>query len=105
VNPNALHAGQSINLPEVSAVKVAAGSVAPDRTPAPSGSTLVVDPTREYAVQPGDSLYAISMKLYGTPSKAEQIYQLNKATIGPSMSRLKVHMLLKLPAAPTTKPA
>jgi LysM repeat protein len=103
LNPNAMHAGQSINLPDVSAVKTAQS--APDRTPAPSGSTLVVDPTKEYAVQQGDSLYTISIKLYGTPSKAQAIYDLNKTTIGPSMSRLKVHQVLKLPAAPSSRPA
>jgi hypothetical protein len=36
---------------------------------------------------------------------SDEIYQLNKETIGDNPARLKVGMVLKLPAKPTTEPA
>jgi nucleoid-associated protein YgaU len=59
-----------------------------------------VDGTKEYRVAAGDSLHKIAMKLYGKAAKADDLYELNKDTIGPDSARLKIGMVLKLPEAP-----
>jgi hypothetical protein len=40
-------------------------------------------------VQSNENLYRISVKLYGTPNRADEIYELNQAKIGddPASSR------------------
>ena len=63
-----------------------------------------VDPSREYRVQPNDSLHKIALKLYGKPGKADSLYELNRERIGGDSSRIKVGTVLKLPEAPTVSP-
>ncbi|HEX4794794.1 MAG TPA: LysM peptidoglycan-binding domain-containing protein, partial [Humisphaera sp.] len=58
---------------------------------------------KDYTVQSNDSLYKISMKLFGRGDKANAIYDLNKQVIGSDPAKLKVGMVLKVPqAAPVT---
>lgn len=94
-NPNLderkLKVGTVIVLPDASQVH--------GRTAATNGSTAPLNSAREYRVQPGDSLYRISIKLYGNPSQADRIYELNKTTIGANPAALKVNTVLKLPEA------
>jgi nucleoid-associated protein YgaU len=76
-----------------------------DASPAPSSdagsSAARIDPATQYVVQPGDSLEAISRKLYGDRSMQEKIYDENKTLIGPDEDRLKVGQVLHLPSPPT----
>jgi LysM repeat protein len=60
-----------------------------------------VDPKTAYEVQSGDSLYRISIKLYGKADHVDKLYQDNKDAIGSDPRRLKLHMLLKLSDPPT----
>lgn len=100
VNPNRLKIGQVLRIPSKEEV-APAPETAPRQEPA-SGSALVRDPRSEYQVVSGDSLEKISRKLYGRTTRWEEIYELNKATIGGDARRLKIGMVLKLPAAPTS---
>lgn len=49
-----------------------------------------------YIVQPGDSLYAISKKIYGDPSHIDSIFSANRDTLK-SKNSLKVGQTLRLP--------
>ena len=94
VDPTRLKPGTTINLPVVNTKQ-------PTATPAANGAAAAIDPQKEYKVQPNDSLYTISLRLYGKADRMEKIYELNKAVIGDDMARVKVGMVLKLPEAPT----
>jgi nucleoid-associated protein YgaU len=101
-NPNIdaqkLRPGMKINLPAISDVK-------PSGAEAQSASGKIeptIDSSKEYRVQPGDSLYKISMKLYHRGDRAEKIYEANKAAIGDDMHRLKVGQVLTLPDPPAS---
>ncbi|MGH7177557.1 MAG: LysM peptidoglycan-binding domain-containing protein [Tepidisphaeraceae bacterium] len=87
IDPNRLRPGTTINLPPVSDVR-------PQASGSSSGST---NSRTEYRVEAGDSLYRISMKLYGRADMVDKIYDLNKETIGPDRAKLKLNMVLKLP--------
>jgi nucleoid-associated protein YgaU len=111
VNPNKLKLGTTINLPDKALFKTekkeaTAGTstpAGPSATPHPTTPTATaVDARTEYRVQSTDSLYKISLKLYGTPNKVDAIYQLNKQLIGVDPARLKLNMVLKLPEAPNS---
>jgi hypothetical protein len=56
-------------------------------------------------VQAGDSLYRISVKLYGNGSHAEELYENNAKLIGDDAAKLKVGTILKLHDAPRVKQA
>lgn len=94
LNPERLQIGTKIVLPESSEVR-------PDGSSVPTRQRqAAADPTAEYRVVSGDSLYRISMKLYRTPKHVDEIYELNKQTIGSDPSRLRTDMVLKLPLPP-----
>ncbi|MDQ3439761.1 MAG: LysM peptidoglycan-binding domain-containing protein [Planctomycetota bacterium] len=97
LDPTRLKPGTTINLPAITAKQ-------PSATPAVAGAAAAaaaIDPQKEYKVQPNDSLYTISLRLYGKPDRMEKIYDLNKTAIGDDMARVKVGMVLKLPEPPT----
>lgn len=98
VNPKALRPGMVIQLPDSAQVKI-------DPSVSSSSSAAAIDSDREYRVRDGDSLYKISIKLYGKSDRVDAIYALNKQTIGADPQKLKVNMLLKLPEAPTVSTA
>lgn len=54
---------------------------------------------RNYTVVPGDTLYGISVKVFGTPRYYEKIYELNRDRIR-DPNTLQVGINLKLPDAP-----
>ena len=114
VDPTRLKLGTEINLPDIADVKP------PEKAPEKALSKPVeshlaeaqlvghrkqptFDPKTEYLVQSSDSLYRISLKLYGTPDMVDRIYALNKTAIGDNPAKLKLWMILKLPADPTAK--
>jgi nucleoid-associated protein YgaU len=106
LDPKKLKVGMTINLPDITDVKphdVPGGSEANQSTatPAAGRTPAAVDSTKEYKVQANDSLYKISIKLYGKSDMANKIYELNKEKIGPDSAKVKVGMVLKLPSAPT----
>lgn len=98
VNPRNLRIGTNIVVPDIATLRSAQpNAVAVVHTPEPEAW----NPVTHYKVQRGDSLYTISIKLYGNSKKLEEIYQLNRQTIGEDKARLKLGMLLQLPSAPT----
>jgi nucleoid-associated protein YgaU len=60
-----------------------------------------IDERTQYRVQAGESLYKISLKLYGRGDKVNAIYDLNKDAIGANRNHLKAGTVLKLPDPPT----
>jgi nucleoid-associated protein YgaU len=112
LDPRRLRPGMVINVPDRSQVIPPAGSSQTDDPAAPSASSgrrtdesTPIDPARQYKVQPGDSLYQISVKLYGTGRHVDAIYQKNAQVIGPDKSRLKLETVLELPQSPTVAQA
>ena len=102
INPNRLRPGITIVLPEApSGASPAALTTTVIRSPREDGAAVPTDPAREYRVKSGDSLYAISCKLYGRADHVEQIYELNRDVIGSDKGRLKLDMVLRLPESPT----
>jgi LysM repeat protein len=98
VNPNNLKLGTELTLPKAEDVKATdtprehgigvAASISQD---------VKIDTTHQYRVQSGDSLYKISLKVYGKSTYVEKIYDLNKGTIGSDPKKLKLGMVLELP--------
>jgi nucleoid-associated protein YgaU len=66
-----------------------------------AASTAAIDTRTQYRVQPNDSLYRISLKLYGKADHVDQLYSDNKDVIGADPRRLKLDMILKLSDPPT----
>lgn len=98
IDPNALKIGTVITLPEINTD--ASAEQASGSTNAAGASERATDSATEYRVQPGDSLYKISVKLYGQADRVEDLYEMNKSQIGDDPARVKVGMVLKLPEAP-----
>lgn len=98
VDPRKLRPGMVINLPPATQVRAETRTVS-----AETASTAASNHRNEYRVQSGDSLYRISLKLYGKADRADAIYELNKPLIGPDRNRLEVGMLLKLPEPPVSR--
>lgn len=113
INPNRLRPGTIINLPDAAEVKASSkpeprtetAANSASASPRKTSSPAAVDSQKEYRVVAGDSLYKISMHLYGSGEEVDHIYALNKETIGPDESKLKLGMLLKIPAPPTVATA
>lgn len=96
VNPGRMKPGTAIMVPPLPAKAAAAAT--DDRADV---SVALIDPTKQYEVQPGDNLNKISLKLYGTSQKWNAIYQLNKRILGEDATKLKPGMVLSLPESPT----
>jgi nucleoid-associated protein YgaU len=111
IDPTRLKPGMEINIPDISEVKPASTKAnsgdkvsadkAPDASPAAHRTEPVIDSSKEYRVQSGDSLHKIAIKLYGKVEMVDRIYELNQTAIGPDKAKLKLGMVLKLPEAPT----
>ena len=97
--PERLRPGTTIILPDLPASEHADHHAARGSSAA---STSAADPAKEYVVKANDSLYRISMHLYGSANKVDAIYEMNKDLIGPDRARLKLGMTLKLPSPPTS---
>jgi len=61
-----------------------------------------LDEKSQYRVQASDSLYKISLKLYGKADRVDKLYELNKDVIGANPAHLKTGMVLKLPEPPSS---
>ena len=97
--------GMTLNLPPDSEVKASSAVVASatENPIKPDTTHPAIDGKTEYEVQPGDSLAKIAMKLYGSSTKWQAIYDLNKDAIGPDPAKVKAKSVLKLPEPPTQK--
>jgi nucleoid-associated protein YgaU len=101
-NPNNLKLGTVINIPKVEDVKATGGPVSAAGEHSKGAALTVVDdvkidPTKQYRVVSGDSLYKISQKVYGKPTYVEAIYEKNRQQIGANPTKLKLGMILELP--------
>jgi nucleoid-associated protein YgaU len=113
INPNRLRPGTIINLPDAAEVKASskreakadASTASAPSSPKPASSSAGIDTQKQYRVVAGDSLYKISMRLYGSGEEVDHLYALNKDTIGPDEAKLKLGMVLKIPAPPTVATA
>jgi nucleoid-associated protein YgaU len=102
VNPNNLKLGTVLTLPkadEVRAIAAAGEHSAGERGTAALAvvQDVKIDPKTQYQVQSGDSLYKISLKIYGKPTFVDRLYEKNKALIGSDPKKLKLGMILELP--------
>jgi nucleoid-associated protein YgaU len=95
LDANHLKPGQTITLPDISDVKP---GPAHETTASAVETTSGASTGNTYTVQSGDTLYRIAKKLYGSPKQADAIYELNKSSIGADEGRLKLGMVLQLPA-------
>jgi nucleoid-associated protein YgaU len=103
VNPNNLKLGTALILPKADDVKATANERPPVVASIVEDSKF--DPKTQYQVQSGDSLYKISMKVYGKSGYVERIYEKNKALIGSDPKKLKLGMILELPEKTTVAAA
>lgn len=111
IEPKKLRPGMTINIPDPAQVVMVtspggvlgAESQSSIGTSGATVSTLAnpVDEKTEYRVRTGDSLYKVSIRLYGKSDRVDKLYELNKNVIGPDPAHLKTGMLLKLPEPPT----
>ncbi|MGF1632405.1 MAG: LysM peptidoglycan-binding domain-containing protein [Phycisphaerae bacterium] len=95
VNPRALQAGQVLLVPDRNTIgsrtaSAAAGSTVAEAAPAVLG-------TNEYRIRQNDSLWIIAQRELGDGTRHDEIYQLNKAAIGPDPTRLRVGTVIRLP--------
>jgi nucleoid-associated protein YgaU len=95
VDSTRLRPGQVIILPDLTPEARAARPV--NRNGLADDDNRPINPKSEYRVETGDSLYRISVRLYGTHRMADAIYEANRQAIGPRPERLRFGMILKLP--------
>ena len=111
LEPTAIKAGTRINLPEIGSSGSAAGDSHSNSRKAHNGeggassAAASIDPKTHYKVEANDSLYKIAEKLYGDANKVDDLYEANKQAIVPDPRKLKLGMILKLPAQPTVASA
>ena len=106
IDPNRMRLGTTLVIPPLGSIAPAptAGAPAIGTVQAGTGAAgTTIDPKTEYRVQSGDSLNRIAARLYGDSREWAKIYELNKLAIGNDPAKLKLGMVLKLPAAPTQK--
>ncbi|HXE55232.1 MAG TPA: LysM peptidoglycan-binding domain-containing protein, partial [Tepidisphaeraceae bacterium] len=96
VNPNRLKPGTVLHLPPASQVKQASHKRSSESAGSRASSNR--DPNT-YVVQRGDNLYLIAHKL---GRSQDDLYSLNRQTIGPDSTKLKIGMVLKLPSSGTS---
>jgi nucleoid-associated protein YgaU len=73
---------------------------------APVGMTTAVSSTsrprppvpKTYVVKQGDSLWLIAKRFTGSGSRWQEMYQLNRAIIGPDPNKLKIGLVLRVPS-------
>lgn len=82
--------------PISSAVTVDPQALAPAQPPPPPPPTTTQQVPATYTVQQGDSLYRISLKVYGSHGRWQEIYRANQHQMS-SANDLKVGMVLNLP--------
>jgi nucleoid-associated protein YgaU len=113
IDASKLRPGMTLKIPALSSLK----STSDGKSTSDSKSTKTIrlsatatssHPTpaksdgKTYTVQSGDSLYKIARDLYGSGTKSDDIYALNRDVIGDDSTKLKIGEVLKLPTAPTS---
>jgi nucleoid-associated protein YgaU len=88
--------------PPATRPKVPAASVLPPiadkpAVPPPSENAATKKIPRTYRVKSGDNLSKISKKVYGTPARWEDIYELNKDKLKNPKTNLQIGWELRLP--------
>ena len=63
-----------------------------------------IEPPKVYTVVQGDTLYGISVKLFGTPRHYERIYEANKDRVK-DPGTLQIGVNLRMPEVPSTAKA
>jgi LysM repeat protein len=86
------HTGEGV---QVQPLRVGADELARLAASLPSEATTTAIPL-DYEVKPGDSLYAISVRFYGSSEKIQAIFQANREVLR-SVNDLKPGQILKLP--------
>lgn len=113
IDPNRLKPRTVLTLPDPATVNTthstnattSGNTTTSSNTTGPGTSpATVVDPARQYKVQPGDSLHKIAAKLYGDANIWQKIYDTNKTGIGADPAKLKVGAVLNLPEKTSTAP-
>ena len=104
LDPKRMRPGTVIKLPDPAVVKAGQASRQTPVAQTAGQQQPAVDPAREYVVRPGDSLYKISVRLYGRGDKADALYSANRDRIGDDSARLKIGTVIKLPEPPTVSP-
>ena len=100
LDPNRMRVGTTVILPDLKDIKTGPAQTASAKI-AGSSPVAAINPQKQYRVVPGDSMYKISVKLYGNSSMSTKIYDANKPMIGDDPARLKVGQVLQLPEPPT----
>lgn len=100
VNPNKLRIGTVLVIPDAQDDDSSTPAPTADSSPVTT-ARAPLDTAKSYRVQQSDTLVSIARKLYGSSNDWEKIYDANRDTIGPNPGRLKVDMVLRLPARPT----
>lgn len=93
-NPDVLKIGVLLQIPQ-------AGDAAVGRLPVRSErrtSSATPSAARTYVVQPGDSFYKIAGDELGDPLRWQELFELNRATVGDNQNNLAVGAVLVLPA-------
>ncbi|HEY1922798.1 MAG TPA: LysM peptidoglycan-binding domain-containing protein [Tepidisphaeraceae bacterium] len=98
IDPRHLKIGQILVIPELTDAEK-------NPVSATNAGETHVDSATMYTVVSGDTLEAISLKLYGSAGMIDRLYLANKSLIGPDENRLKIGWVLKLPQAPTVASA
>jgi len=94
--------GMVLNIPPLGAG--AKKTVAPSKSNAetkPKSSDA--DDAEAYVVEEGDSFYAIAERVLGDSSRWNELYELNKESVGEDPGRLRVGQSLKIPKPPMPK--
>jgi nucleoid-associated protein YgaU len=94
IDATRMRPGTVIKLPDPATVKGAKSGA----SGAQADDTRVVDLAKEYRVKPNDSLHKIAVERYGSSAMVDKIYELNKDAIGADPAKLKLGMILKMPA-------
>ncbi len=101
-DPRALRIGDVILIPEPQApIQRAAGADPTSRGlhargPSPRAADPSAPRAKTYTVQPGDRLYTIAERLYGSGARWQEIYRLNQKLLKNDPDRLSPGMVLKL---------
>ena len=94
--------GLPINASQVSALKPKTTKPQIPVVIPPKAKPSPAERARTYVVQQGDSLYAISRKLYGDSSHIDRIFQANRASLA-SKNSLKLGQKLVIPPIPRSR--
>lgn len=93
-NPDVLKIGTALRIPPMSAITADTGRPIGPGGVAPGVGT---PGTRSYVVQSGDSFYKIARDELGDPTRWQELYELNRATVGDDPSKLRTGEVIVLP--------